>query len=313
MHLMKSYYYILLLFLVLPAQASAVPVVLGDAASYNGFFFDNFNSSNSDSQGALAVQGNAVLDGYSVNTGNTNGGLALVAGTADQTGGNIHGDVKTEGGFNSDNPLNVNGTIHDNLGVADLPVDFRTTRDMVTETSTALKDNGVSASLSGGALMFQGDGGTDQQIFNISSDQLSGAWGLLSKDIAGNQEVIINVSGKNVNITSMDFMMKDENYSWLSNQNHVLFNFWEADTLSIETSIYGSILAPNADIIARSGMVDGQVIAKSFVDAVNGGTQLNDFRFAHNTEAAPVPEPASMVLMGIGLVGLAGIARKKTR
>ncbi len=39
--------------------------------------------------------------------------------------------------------------------------------------------------------------------------------------------------------------------------------------------------------------------------------QLTNFNFSNSTTAAPVPEPATMFLFGTGLIGLAGLGRKK--
>lgn len=44
----------------------------------------------------------------------------------------------------------------------------------------------------------------------------------------------------------------------------------------------------------------------------NNKTGITEFApFSHDAQSAPVPEPATMLLFGTGLVGLAGMARKK--
>ena len=52
-----------------------ITIDLGPARSYNGFFFENFTSNNSDTQGRLAMGGTGALNNYSV-------GDQLDAGTA---------------------------------------------------------------------------------------------------------------------------------------------------------------------------------------------------------------------------------------
>ena len=41
------------------------------------------------------------------------------------------------------------------------------------------------------------------------------------------------------------------------------------------------------------------------------GQVIKNAPFSHDAETAPVPEPATMLLLGVGLIGLAGFGRKK--
>jgi hypothetical protein len=42
-------------------------------------------------------------------------------------------------------------------------------------------------------------------------------------------------------------------------------------------------------------------------------SQSTSFNFSNGTTASPVPEPATLVLLGSGLIGLAGFGRKKLK
>lgn len=46
----------------------------------------------------------------------------------------------------------------------------------------------------------------------------------------------------------------------------------------------------------------------------NGDIDVDDFApFSHDAQSVPVPEPATLLLLGTGLIGLAGMGRKKFR
>ena len=74
--------------------------------------------------------------------------------------------------------------------------------------------------------------------------------------------------------------------------------------------MYGSILAPKASIEAPHGVIWGQVIADSW----HGNTQINDNPFVSKKPnvGVTVPEPTSIAILALGLIGL-GVSRKQKK
>ncbi|OUS32585.1 hypothetical protein A9Q99_00510 [Gammaproteobacteria bacterium 45_16_T64] len=276
--------------------ANATPINLGDAKYYNGFFSDSFNSTANDSQGALAIGGNAQLQGYTVNTlGQSNVPAIVVGGDLQQDGGDIQGDAFVGGTYTGVNGAGINGTLAQNIG-GGLPVDFDSTFLQLNDLSDTLSTLGTSATSSWGQVDYNGDGTTDQQIFNLTESSFESAWGFFANDITQDQEVIVNVGGTHIDIDSADYLVKATDWSWIGNDGNILFNFYEAEEIILGGAFHGTILATDADIIASGGSVDGQVIAKSW----QGATQLNAPLFQHSIdEPIEVPAP-SVVLLFIG-------------
>jgi hypothetical protein len=80
--------------------------------------------------------------------------------------------------------------------------------------------------------------------------------------------------------------------------DHILYNFYEAESLTINAAMFGSILAPGAAIEAPWGLIEGQVIANSW----SGNAQVNDAAFT--PPALEVPEPGNLSLFLLGALGL---------
>jgi len=287
--------------------AHALPINLGDAAGYNGFFLSDFSSTANDSQGALAVGGNANLQGYTVNTlGQTAVPAIVVGGDLVQNGGDINGEAFIGGTYSVINGAGVNGIATDNLS-ANIPVDFQTTFAQLAALSSTLSTLGSSATGSWGQVDYNGDGSTDQQIFNLTESSFESAWGFFANNIEQDQEVIVNVGGTHIDIDSADYLVKATDWSWVGNDAHILFNFYEAEEIILGGAFHGTILAVEADIIASGGSVDGQVIANSW----QGATQLNTSLFQHSVSSVvEVSEPGTIYLMLLGGMLLGGAQRK---
>ena len=288
------------------SPAFCIPVTLGDAANYNGFFFNDFSSTPNDSQGSLAVGGNANLTGYTVNTAGEASPALVVGGNVVQSGGDVSGDAFINGSYTASGGGSIHGTL--NQG-SSLPVSFSETYQLLNNLSFDLSLAGTHATNTFGKVELTGDGSHDQQIFNLHETDFESAWGFFGHDIEQSQEIIVNVSGQHIDIDAADYLLKADDWSWIGNDSHILYNFFEAETIQISSAFHGSILATNADIYANGGSVDGQVFANSWL----GATQLNLPLFAHNQEpenVTNVSEPASIWLLMLGLSGLALRKRK---
>ncbi|WP_431688589.1 choice-of-anchor A family protein [Hahella sp. NBU794] len=285
------------------ANTYATPVNLGAAANYNGFFHGDFTSSPNDSEGALAVGGNASLTGYTLNSFRENDGLAIVVGgDYSHVGGDIHGDALVGGQFTTAS-AGIFGTVKDH---AVLPINFDAEFAKLTQLSKELSlADSLGVTEQWGALTFNGDSSGGQQIFNISEKDFESVWGFFAKDIGQHQELIINVAGDVIDIDPADYKIKASDWSWVGNETSVIFNFYEATQINLAAGFYGTILAPGADIFANGGHVDGQVIAHSW----QGANQLNWHPYEHNVE---LPEPATFGLMlsALAVVGAGALRRK---
>jgi len=76
--------------------------------------------------------------------------------------------------------------------------------------------------------------------------------------------------------------------------NQVLFNFGNATDVNIAASVYGSILAPNADIKGVSGHVYGQIIGKSWESDMQ--INYNPFTSIGVNPPGPTPVPTPVTL-----------------
>lgn len=285
---------------IIATSSPALAVSLGAAEGYNAFVFGDFEST-SDCEGRLAVGGNASLDGYSVGEAVDSGTIdtLVVGGNLEVSSGTVYGNVSVAGTAPvSNNSFTVSGTINQN---ADIPIDFTTAQTYLTNLSATLETltaNGQTSS-QGNALSLTGDGTSDLVVFDIDGSLLSSISTYSISGICDGATVIINVSGTDISMSNagMD--------SFESLSSNVLFNFYEADSLTLSSiGFYGSILAPNAAITANNGQLNGTVIADSW----SGSMELHNVPFS---STATVPVPGTGLLLSIGLISLVGIRQRR--
>ncbi|MBG0791210.1 MAG: choice-of-anchor A family protein [Desulfovibrionaceae bacterium] len=303
---MRRHLGIILFALALAAIASpalASPSALGVAGNYNGFIFNNFKAT-ADTEGRLAVGGNMHVSGYSVGDklpARTTGDVLVVGNNLSFRGGRVyHGDVRV-GGKVTGHPgyKFYDGSLYERSAMA---IDFAAEKQSLTNLSASLAGlaaTGTTANYWGGMQLF-GDAGSDLQVFNVSGADLLSGWGLgIMGNVDPSDTIVINVSGQMAGFTGFN-MESLRQYS-----SNILFNFHEATSLALSgVAVWGSILAPNANINHSSGVLNGTLIANSF----HGSMQLNNVPFEGNL---PTPIPGTVFLLGTGLAGLLGWRKRR--
>lgn len=276
-------------------QVSAATVNLDEATGYNVFVLGDVDL-DSDTEGKMAIGGNATLRNYSVgfkdqggdalivgkNLKFTNGtvyGNAVVGGTADLTNVDFQG-----GSLKSGNPINFG-----NAG-----------QSLLNLSASYLSGSAVNADVkSWGEINLEGTGSTN--IFSLAGADLGKATSLNFKGVGS---FIVNVSGSDIDIKNFGFFLNG-----IEKQN-ILFNFFEATNLTASgLGIEGSFLAPKAKVTFNNGQMNGTLVAAS----LTGNGQFNHVgRPPVEKPPASVPEPATLAGLGFAAAALAA-SRRKTK
>lgn len=291
------------LFFAFALQAAVVD--FKDVGDANAYIFKNFTGLNNDSQGALVVAGDVVLSGYTVATLNKYDQLALATnGNLEVVGGDVNGFVSVAG------TSTISNTNDLRLGMSDFSFDQKHFQELSENLS---KQNNASNTVKWRELFIDTSFSSNTYITNIDSDDLFDFSSVKTGDLSLGARIIINISGKDIDLTSKDWLIKTSSYE-AHDEANILFNFFEADTLTISTSLYGSVLAPNADVFGNGGMINGQLIANSFTTGTNGGgTQLNQSLFNSDIplEIDKVEELPNPGLYALFLGSLVVLLRKR--
>lgn len=287
------------------------------ASGYNLFVLGDMKVSGSDTEGRVAVKGDASLSSYSVGAKASSSAVNLeVGGNLVAHGGSTNGKTIVEGSTNYQNwstaGLQPAGT--------PLTVDFaaETARlDWLTTNLAAYTPNGtVYVPPWGGQFTLTGTNST-LNVFDISGAALALA-NTLTINLTPGAVALINVDGTADSFSNAGITINGGNAS------DILWNFSQATTLSFSgINLLGSVLAPNADYLGGWGQLNGQLIVKSFSDT-RGATQINNENpfvgnllnltqpIATGVQSA-IPEPQTWALMILGFGGVGAAMRRRRR
>jgi choice-of-anchor A domain-containing protein len=282
-------------------SASAGPLTAsGILQNFNAVIYTNASTS-SDVEGAAVVGGNlsgatinnqpagtpagfGALTVYGSTTGNPinldNGGNAYVGGT--------HGATIN---FNAGGGHNAGGYI---AAPAYTIGNFETALNGLSNTLSLLAPTATLPVPNNNEIIKAIAGANGIAVFDLTAAQLA-AIPSFSVNLNGASTVVFNVSGNAV------FNANDQ--SGTSGADNIIWNFYNASSVALNTQIGGTVLAPNATV-SNNNQIDGVLVANAWT----GLGELHDYPFQGNLA---VPEPASIAMLCLGLVGIGATRRRR--
>jgi choice-of-anchor A domain-containing protein len=232
-------------------------------------------------------------------------------------GGNLQvngGSVVVGGTVSRTINMNSGGTVtHGNP--AALPASPVSQVTSASQYWSTLAGNSLTSVANNGQLDFNCAAGAPLAVFNVSANQMfgSGYQGFTLNPASATGDILINVEGANVNWTTGGFFSQFNTSVW---NGRVLFNFYDATSVTLSGQIGGYVIAPNASV-TEDNNIDGGVMAKSLtvdseVDLPNSSNGASAWDGAlPNVVGAP---EASTTIPGLGaLFILAGFIWRERR
>lgn len=321
--------------LVIATQASAISIDLGPATGYNLFIKENFTQPGADSQGKIAIGGNANIGQYDVGVNYEPGtwrdgkqfwtesgkysDVLVVGGdltTTQWAWGNIKGNLVLGGTLTAGSSKNaVLGST-----TKATPIDFNSAFEHFNALSQTLAGQTNTGGLEfkyNNWLILDGASSNDIYVTNITGQMLANATDLTANGLDRNDTLIINVSGKNINFDSLNYGKRESFDALDMSASNILYNFFEAENITFSGGIKGNILAPNANFTFLQGDLSGQVIAKSWTGGWGAQANLWDGFFVPPDVTEPstppfvnVSEPSTLLMLFSGLLALVVIRKK---
>lgn len=256
--------------------SAALPGSLGVALGFNVFVLGDLAQQGTDTEGRVAVGGDADLANYSIGTALApsngarddlvTGGVLRFRDGAVPNGNAVYGELGTLANVAFPGGGHRQGR----------PVDFALARvelEAVSAAWAALPATGtVSVERNGGErgwvrLTGQGEG---LVVFAVAGADLAAAH-TLEIAVPDGATALVNVSGAESALTSVGFVLAG------AERRRIVFNFFAATRLLLEgVGVEGSVIAPRADVQFGGGALNGTLVAGS----LRGTGESHDHAFA---------------------------------
>jgi choice-of-anchor A domain-containing protein len=261
-----------------------------------------------DYDGNAYVGGNVTdANGFTVNAiGGAAGSVSLdVAGNLSSgNSGNIikvngYGNVGVGGSLNG-RTFDFNNGGHESSSLPASPVQALTAASGTLAGLTA--NSQASLSSDHQTFNFNCTAGDSVAVFNVSASDMSSAPQFGLSGVTANTTVVINVNCNDGTLNVKGNFLSSFNLGSLGNR--VVFNFYNAQNVNLNTGIYGYVLAPGANVDEVNDIYGGVFcnnLTAGEVDLPPGSQTV------WQGNLSSVPEPATW-LSGAALVGLLGVS-----
>ena len=269
-----------------------------------------------ETEGRIAVGGNFIMDRDYYGVGTSGGGTFVIApdrgynlvvrGAIQRTVGTTGVLGNAQSGFTpitgrvlvgSSVPATItvsSGGINDikaNQGTSaiDAQVNINAVLANLAIKSTCYTSLPPTGSFNSATQTLQGDNSSALQVFNLSSADVSEleSHNLLFSNIPAGATIIINVAGSVINWQVANVaasVPNDPNYSFLGTTDpdvdvrRVLFNFSGASSVTFNSTVNGSVLVPNGDVVLN-GNLNGRLAVGGNLTQSGDGLEIHNYPF----------------------------------